>query len=566
MATLSWLVDGNMRQCRLSALTTIGRSRDNDIALDDRRVSKSHARIVHEGDEWIFEDLESRNGSRINDELRTRAVLREGDRIRLGSVHLTFALTVQDASPSGTTARTLSDRDASSGTLGGAETPPAGEFLTLKSLNATTVRMAVPGDGDLRAFSRRLKASYEISQATAATLDLPDILDRTLSALLGIFDTAECAAAMLLDRQTGEIASRTVKRRAAQQREELRVSQTALDHVLQNRKSLLCLDTRSDDRFAEAVSVAALGIRSMMIAPILFRDVQYGAIYIDRRGTAAGFTQEDLELLTVAAVDVGACVANAELHRTAVDHERLAAIGETVASLSHCIRNCLQGIQGGAYVLEDGLERRNLDRTVTGWGMVKHKNSFLEELVRDLLTYSKAREPEYALTDLNGLCADVCNIGPEQGSGGAVTVTFVPDTELESVEFDPKGIRRCLMNLVKNSVDACSDTGGEVIVETVHPGDDGMVTVRVRDNGYGMSEETLGRLFTVFFSTKGSKGTGLGLPLVKKTLAEHGGRIDVDSREGVGTVFEIRFPAKRHSDHAEGGKNGAERQDGAGGG
>jgi len=567
MATLTWFVEGEMQQIRLSALTTMGRSRSNDITLDDRRVSKAHARIVLEGGDWVFEDLDGRNGSRINDAPQKQVILHEGDRIQLGSASLMFALTGDDPSGPDTAAKPPLEADGTGSAPGSTGAQPAREFLTLKSVNAAALHMAAPDDeGDPQALARRLKASYEISKATAATLDLSAILDRVLSALLGIFDTAECAAVMVLDRQTGEIASRTVKRREGMEQEELVVSQTALDHVLQNRESLLCLDTRADDRFAEAVSVAALGIRSIMIAPIVFRDTLYGAIYIDRRSTAAAVAAEDLELLTVAAVDVGACVANAELHKTAVDRERLAAIGETVASLSHCIRNCLQGIQGGAYVLEKGLDDGDLDRVGTGWGMVKNKNNFLEELVRDLLSFSKVREPEYAIADLNGMCADICNMGAETASGPNVAVRFVPDPELGSVEFDPKGIRRCLMNLIKNGMDACADTGGEVVVETIRADDQGMLSISVRDNGCGMSEETLGKLFRVFFSTKGSKGTGLGLSLVKKIVGEHGGEVDVSSREGEGTVFEIRLPARRRSRRVEGGDDGGERQDGAGGG
>lgn len=552
---LTWIVDGETRQYDLSDSATVGRSYGSDIVLRESSISKSHARITHENGEWVFEDLASRNGSRINDERLTRAVLCEGDRIQLGGVTLTFVAAEPEPPGPLTTAEAPPRMGPAGQPLGTAGIPgePDPDFLTLASVNA--VALPLPSshdDGGSRALSRHLEASYEISRATAATLDLSGILDRVLSALLGIFDTAECAAVMLLDRRTGEIVSQTVKRRQGAEHEELIVSQTALEHVLAKRESLVCLDTRSDNRFAGAVSIAALGIRSMMIAPILFRDLLYGAIYIDRRSTAAAFTQEDLELLTVAAVDVGGCVANAELHKTVVERERLAAIGETVASLSHCIRNCLQGIQGGAYVLEMGLEKGDLDGVGTGWGMVRHKRDFLEELVRDLLNFSKEREPEYATANLNELCADLCDIGSENAPGPAVSVTFVPDPKLEAVEIDPKGIRRCLMNLVKNSMDACAESGGKVAVETVRPGDDGMVVIRVRDDGCGMSEETLGRLFTPFFSTKGSKGTGLGLPMLKKTVTEHGGRIDVASREGEGTTFEVFLPRSRPLDPGRG--------------
>jgi signal transduction histidine kinase len=91
-------------------------------------------------------------------------------------------------------------------------------------------------------------------------------------------------------------------------------------------------------------------------------------------------------------------------------------------------------------------------------------------------------------------------------------------------------------------MDACADTGGEVTVETHVPDADGRVSIAIRDTGCGMSAETQAKLFTVFFSTKGSRGTGLGLPVTRKIVEEHGGTLDVTSAEGTGTTFTITLP------------------------
>ena len=112
-----------------------------------------------------------------------------------------------------------------------------------------------------------------------------------------------------------------------------------------------------------------------------------------------------------------------------------------------------------------------------------------------------------------------------------------------AVEIDPNGIKRCLLNLITNAVDACKDRSGAVTVETWGPGQDGLVHVRIKDTGCGMSKETRAKLFTVFFSTKGSKGTGLGLPVTKKIVEEHGGWISFKSELGKGSKFSIYLPA-----------------------
>jgi signal transduction histidine kinase len=126
-----------------------------------------------------------------------------------------------------------------------------------------------------------------------------------------------------------------------------------------------------------------------------------------------------------------------------------------------------------------------------------------------------------------------------------VEVSFAADKALQNICVDPKGIRRCILNLVTNAVDACLEGGGDVEVRTFAAEEDGMVRIVVRDTGCGMSEETLAKLFTIFFSTKGSKGTGLGLPVTKKIVEEHGGRIKAESRQGAGTTFTVSLPATR---------------------
>lgn len=237
-----------------------------------------------------------------------------------------------------------------------------------------------------------------------------------------------------------------------------------------------------------------------------------------------------------------------EAVRKLLETERLAAVGRTVAGLTHCIKNVLQGIMGGAFILDKGLRKGELDRIRSGWSIISRNQKFMETLVQDLLMYAKKREPEYAPTDLNALCDDIAQLASTRGESHGVTVEFQPDEALESVELDPDGVRRCLLNLAMNAVDACVQTKGTVTIATQCPRGDGVVRITVADTGCGMSEEVLARLFTEFFSTKGSKGTGLGLPLVRKIINEHRGRIEVRSLPGEGTTFSIELPTARPQD------------------
>jgi signal transduction histidine kinase len=547
MARIVWQFDGSSHEHELGAVTTIGRSSGSDVRILERSVSATHARITREDDDWIIEDLKSRNGTSVNGKDVDRCVLADGDIVGVGGVDLAFRMSAGEAVD-----------DLRGDSNGGWTVLPAGAEETvagirgLRAGNAEIVRMqsvdsnrasvmAVPDSGeDAEKLAMRLKVSYEISRAVTVALDPAEVMEQVLSALLEIFEPAQRAFIILVDPETGEVSTGAVKWRDGIAGDDIVVSETALAQVLEKREALLCLDTLNDERFSESESVAAVGIRSMMIAPLLFQDQLHGVIHVDRLDSRAMFSSGDLELLSLAGGEVAACVANAHLHRKVVAAERLAAVGQTVAGLSHCIKNILQCVKFGGFLVQKGLDEQDFEHVAKGWNLLKTRNSFMEELVLDLLSLSKPREPEYDETDVNAVCAEICSAGREED----VKVTFRADPALESAVADEKGLRRCVLNLVGNAVDACVDSGGEVTVETHSAGEDGMFRIVIRDTGCGMSEETQAKLFTFFFSTKGAGGTGLGLPVTRKILEEHGGRLDMRSREGEGTEFTIVLPVK----------------------
>jgi signal transduction histidine kinase len=108
---------------------------------------------------------------------------------------------------------------------------------------------------------------------------------------------------------------------------------------------------------------------------------------------------------------------------------------------------------------------------------------------------------------------------------------------------DPEGIHRALLNIAGNALDAVEGRDGpQVTIGT--RADDNWVRIVVLDNGVGIAAEQLKDIFKPFVSTKGSRGTGLGLPVSRKILREHGGDISVQSQPGVGTKFTLRLPVK----------------------
>ncbi len=228
--------------------------------------------------------------------------------------------------------------------------------------------------------------------------------------------------------------------------------------------------------------------------------------------------------------------------------ERLAAIGQTVATLAHAIKNIIGGLSGGMFVLEKGRELHNEEYFEQGWEMLKGNVAKIKNLALDLLNYAKDREPEFELCDPNQPVKEVFDLMFSRALGCGVNLKMEMASDLDYTLFDPEGICSCLLNLVTNALDACLDLecankSLEIAVRS-HKVDGWAVEYQVEDNGCGMDEETRKKVFNNFFSTKGSRGTGLGLMITKKLITEHSGVIDLASEKGKGTTFFIRLPKR----------------------
>ena len=234
------------------------------------------------------------------------------------------------------------------------------------------------------------------------------------------------------------------------------------------------------------------------------------------------------------------------LQQELIKSERLAAIGQTVGSLAHYLKNILFGLKGGVYLVNTASKENETDSLKTGWDIVERNMGRISDLVLDLIEYSKESELEYGPCFPNELANKVCAAMEARAKEYSVEIIKDFDPSLREVLLDAKGIHRCLLNLVSNAIDACLfDTSKEkqwvVRVRTILD-NDGTVRFEVSDNGCGMDEEVKEKIFTSFFTTKEGRGTGLGLLITQKIVQEHGGTITVESQPGKGSTFTTRLP------------------------
>ena len=232
-----------------------------------------------------------------------------------------------------------------------------------------------------------------------------------------------------------------------------------------------------------------------------------------------------------------------QLEKEKLEAERLGAVGQTVAGLAHTIKNLLMSLEGGMYLLDTGLRKADVTRITEGWQIVQRNLDKTTAMVRDFLSFAKGRLPEFRTIDPNDVARAVVDLYREAARRQGVELVADVDAGMTPAPLDPAGIESCLTNLVSNGIDAAMlrrTPGGRVVVRTRHlPAD---VIYEVADNGVGMDPDLKERVFTTFFTTKGTKGTGLGLLTTRKIVQEHGGRIETESTVGEGSLFRIRLP------------------------
>ena len=236
------------------------------------------------------------------------------------------------------------------------------------------------------------------------------------------------------------------------------------------------------------------------------------------------------------------------LEKELLRSERLAAIGQTVAGLAHGIKNILHGFKGGSYLVDIGLKNSDTEKLNGGWQMIKKNIGRTSDLVLDLLSYSKEREPEIEVSSPNDIAAEVCDMLALRAAEHDIELKRELDPTIGRVRLDAHTLHQALLNLATNAVDAClfdenANKHWQVLVASSRESDT-HIRFDVTDNGIGMGPEVTAKLFNSFFSTKGHRGTGLGLMVTRKLIEESEGSITVESRPGIGTTFSIRLPYK----------------------
>ena len=295
--------------------------------------------------------------------------------------------------------------------------------------------------------------------------------------------------------------------------------------------------------------------------------------------TSKKLTLDHLKLMIAIGCQAALAIEDAQYYVGLAQAERLAAIGQTVAALSHHIKNILQGIRGGSYLIDAGLKDHDENLVAKGWRIVEKNQTKISDLVLDMLTFSKERAPVWSFADFNEVMEDVVELTRGRADDLDVELVFYPDASIPRFYFDKEQIHRAVVNLIGNAIEASKDYDpdapprrrtpsdakpdaasasasnsletspdfprfrrGRVEARTRFDADAQRVFVIVDDVGPGVPPANRDAIFRPFASKNKSGGTGLGLPVTQKIVREHQGKIGVDDSPLGGARFVVELP------------------------
>jgi two-component system NtrC family sensor kinase len=512
----------------------IGRSSEA-LPITDRSVSRRHAELTPDGRDWYVRDLESANGTFLNGErLGERVKLQPGDQIRCGSTLFVFATQPDDRK--GSPIRVLGPEvmDATvekalpltAGGMAGAEMVSSDDSLVLSSPDPAAASM------------RHLRILYEITRLTGETIERDDLLNRIMDVIFNEFTPDRGFILLQSDpnARPDPVVIRYRERPKTLDEGHIPVSRTIVQHTLRKGEGILATNAMNDERFRSGDSVSRYGIRSAVCVPIRSGERIFGVIHIDSSVANFTYTEEQLRLMTAVGQHTGLAMATAELVGSRVETERLAAIGETVASLSHSTKNILQGLRGGADAVELAINRNDLKLAREAWPIVARNLDRIYTLTMNMLAFSKMRSPELELAGPHAIIREAVELIQPQAQKKRIAIIQDLDESMPPIPLDSTAIHQALMNLLMNALEAAPEKKGVITIRTRFDGTRHLASIHIGDNGPGVAAEHRERIFEPFISTKGQRGTGLGLAVARKIAREHGGDVTLAPETGPGVA------------------------------
>lgn len=529
----------------VSGSASIGTDYRNSIRLSDDTVAPQHAQITFEKGIFYLRDLNSVSGTFVNQKRIQKSAIEHHDKIGIGD--RTFLFLLQPNSTIHLHSH-ISEKLLDTVSIGDDAIDPS-ELLARKAAVAASDlfierRIEDPTASEkLSAAHHRLSLLYQLSEKIRATSDLDQLLNQGVEFLLQAIPEAERAVIMLWSSASGTLEIKALKhRKENREAGAIRISRTVMDWVLSEKMALVSQNVLDDQRFDESESIRINSLNSIICVPITSEDNVTGLIYADSSDVFEPLTQDDAAFTAAVANELALCIDNLRLQEQAIVNERMAAIGMTISNLSHNIRNLIALNQNAVDLMGMHLRRMGDEKIDRSWRRIQASFARINNLSADMLEYAKDYEIKLKPIDINELIKGNCDFFKHSLANEQI------QTELRLSPSNPKWVidkvqfQRALLNLLVNAIYAIGDNEKGKITITSTIEDEKQLIVSVSDNGCGIEPEKRNKIFELFYTTKGTDGSGLGLPMVKRFMEKMKGELVLESQVGKGSTFHMIFP------------------------
>ncbi len=402
---------------------------------------------------------------------------------------------------------------------------------------------------------KMLVALYEASNVIFSTIELDKLLKIILEMLQNVLGADE-GSIMLLDesRKLRIAASHSIDGEEARL-VRLEIGDRVAGLVAKEKHGRLFVGgLEKYDEFKGIASKA--GIHSSIVCPLLCQDRLLGVLTLNKTGKGENFTLADLQSASVFASQAALAIQNAKLYANLQDaykkleqaqedlirSEKLASIGRLVAGVAHELNNPLTSVIGYSQLAQDTSDLKEIRRQLP---IIYTEARRCSSIVKDLLLFARRHKPDYQAVDSVVLIREILKSMSLDLQKKKIAVQENFSSSSMMIEADPHLLKQVFANILTNAHQALEEVQRQRRMEIAARQENGSVIFSIKDNGPGIPQENLRRIFDPFYTTKEvGKGTGLGLSLSYGIVKEHAGKLTVESQPGKETVFIIELPLK----------------------
>ncbi len=396
----------------------------------------------------------------------------------------------------------------------------------------------------------RTEQLYRLSQVISSSLDMHQVLTIAMDKIRDLLHV-ELGSIILRDEKTGKLSfASTLKHDPSLEEIHLQIGEGIVGQVIQTGKPLLINDAQTYPTFSPSIDqLTGEFSRSILCVPLIAHGRVIGAIELINKKDGL-FNNLDLTLVRSAAAAIAVALDNARLYlkqaelirelqqsqEQLVQNERLSAMGRLAESLAHEINNPLQAVHSCLQLATQfDLSK---EKQTEYLGMAGEEVERLIDIVTRILDFSRPSGGVFEMANINAIIGQVMRLAEKHMIHQKLSVQQNLAADIPLLRVISNQIAQVFLAIILNAFDAMSEAS-TLIITTRTKGD--WVEVSFRDNGIGVSAEALGRVFEPFYSTKRDR-TGLGLTIGYSIVEQHGGKIYVESEEGMGSTFTVCLP------------------------